>query len=212
MKLRRSSHSFIHLPYLGLEKSAVICNKDIHSGCDLMISSVERHRKVLLDNVQNMKNKRRKELELQLNNFKQINKNIIKSVGECQQIAISKDSNKYNKMKQIIDKNDNEQKIDINDFDATNIKLEINKDDKLFKSGMEQGLLVKFADNKLNIQRLKKVERVQFSQQMSTAGLTFSNSNKCVAISTAAHSNVLPDITAVNKGVACWRVKVEFSI
>ena len=118
-----------------------------------MISSIEKYRKVLLDNVQNMKNKRRQELELQLNNFKQLNKSVMKSVVECQQIATGKDDDKYNKMKQAIEKNETEQKIDI-DTEMINIKLEIKKDDKLFKSGMEQGLLVEFTDEKLDIESI----------------------------------------------------------
>lgn len=139
----------------GLEKSAVVCNKDIHSGCDEMISSIEKYRKILLDNAQNMKNKRKQELESKLNNLKQLNNTVLKSVSECQQIAIGKDNDKCNKMKQIIDKNDSEQKIDVNDCisstDIRNIKLEIKKDAEQFKSGMEKGLLVQFTDDKLDI-------------------------------------------------------------
>eukprot|EP01084_Bolivina_argentea_P237399 398994_1 len=56
-----------------LEKSSIECTKEVHDKYNEMVSIMDKHRKLLLDKIIHLKNKRKQELETYFNQLKLLN-------------------------------------------------------------------------------------------------------------------------------------------
>eukprot|EP01084_Bolivina_argentea_P063002 115102_1 len=74
-----------------LEKSSMVCTKEVHNKYNNMVSILDKYRKSLLDNITNLKNKRKHELEQYLNQLKLLNDVSTKLSKECHQVASKAD-------------------------------------------------------------------------------------------------------------------------
>ena len=204
--------------YLGLEKSAMDCNKEIHTNCDILVSTIEEKRKSLLNTVQNLKNKRRAELEAELKKLQEINESAMKLQGECKDIASKSDISSSLRLEQMtacIDQQyEMEKKVDydIDKMNLSNIKLCAKFNKNAFHSNFDSALNVQFGDDKfkLKYQDYDGIKILKFSTEFITPNeLQLSDDNRCVKkINTSDHTYVLADIDPVTTGIHCWRIKV----
>lgn len=194
------------------------CNKEIHAKCDIMIATIEEKRKILLDTVKKLKDKRRIELETEFRKLQEINESLIKSQSECKDIATKSDisvSLRTEQMAACIDRqNEMEKKVDydIYKIDTSNIQIIVKYDQKAFDSNFNAAVKVDFDDKKFELKhQIYGIQILQFSTEfISQSGLQLSDNNKCVKrINESGHTYVLADIEAVTTGVHCWRIKVE---
>ena len=142
---------------LGLEKSAIECNKDIHAKCDILVSIVERKRKFLINKIRELKTKRRMEMEAQLHKIQEMNSAAFKTQSECKQIAMKHNlstSSRLEQMNATLDaQNEMETKLnlDVDKINCSDITLAVTYDHSEFISNFDAALKVKFNDERFEL-------------------------------------------------------------